>query len=360
MKRFIKSAAQTAVHGALLPLEHLLLAKHGANSRWPHIFIVGAPRSGTSLFYELIITRLQLAYFSNAAHRFFKTPAAATLLARPKIRTWSGDYSSRYGHVEGWWAPNEGGHIWRRWIDEHVGVDHAVPDDARYQDMRRTLNAISNILSAPFVNKNVMHSNRLIFMDQQFPRCVFIEIDRNPADTVRSIVRAQRNSGGPALDPANWWSVKPTLAMQHEKATTKNCADRPSAYWTTSATFSPSTASRRRCGATSVFHRSFLILKRASSIRRMRSKFRAGSRLWALGPEAQASVAVPHLAGRRLAAAEQQAQHLLHAIGSDPEENPARAESRTPIRQPGREKGLAQIDQRGRRNRHCPEQPLEA
>lgn len=212
MKALVKSVARTAVHTALGPMEARLLSQHTDPGRWPHIFILGAPRSGTSLFYELLVMRYRFAYFSNLAHRFWKTPVAASRLGRRMIERHKPAYRSDYGHISGWSAPNEGGWIWQRWLEDGPWMDETGLSGLPVAEMRATLCAMSGIFDAPFVNKNVMHSNRLRLLDAVFPGCLFIEIRRDPKDTARSIIHAQRRDKGPARDSDQWWSVRPSNA----------------------------------------------------------------------------------------------------------------------------------------------------
>lgn len=211
MNKWIKSAVRGSVHTALAPLERQLLARHGT-ARWPHVFIVGAPRSGTSLFYELLVTRYRFSFFSNLAHRFYKTPVAATRLGRSAIETRQSLFQSSYGHISGWSAPNEGGWIWQRWLEDGPWIDEAALAGLPANEIRATLAAMSHVLDAPFVNKNVMHANRLRLLQALFPDCLILEVRRDPADTVRSIVRARQRNKGPALNLDQWWSVQPSNA----------------------------------------------------------------------------------------------------------------------------------------------------
>lgn len=181
-------------------------------ARWPHIFILGAPRSGTSLFYELMATQFQLAYFTNLAHRFYKTPLAATKLGRPFISTHRPAFQSDYGHIPGWAAPNEGGWIWQRWLEDGPWTDESVTASLPVDEIRATLAGMSNLSEAPFINKNVMHSNRVRLLDALFPGCLFMEVQRDAKDTARSILRAQRRNKGPQRDREEWWSVRPSNA----------------------------------------------------------------------------------------------------------------------------------------------------
>ncbi|WP_420587357.1 sulfotransferase [Ruegeria sp.] len=211
MKTAAKSAIRATVHAALAPVEARLLA-HQPQAKWPHIFILGAPRSGTSLFYELMVTQFRLAYFTNLAHRFYKTPLAVTKLGTPFMARHKPAYHSDYGHISGWAAPNEGGWIWQRWLEDGPWADESSVEKLPADEIRSTLAGMSRLSAAPFINKNVMHSNRVRLLNALFPGCLFLEVRRDAADTARSIIRAQRRNKGPQPDQQEWWSVRPSNA----------------------------------------------------------------------------------------------------------------------------------------------------
>ncbi len=214
MRKFAISIIRFLVHLALFPLE-LILRAIAPKHITPPIFIIGAPRSGTSLLYELMITRFHFAYISNLAHRFYLTPLAATWLGKSRIAAWRGDFTSRFGHIAGWGAPNEGGWIWRRWLKDGDWTDGHDFDEAHIPSLRALTLGLAGIMDAPFLNKNVMHSNRLHLMHKIWPDAVFIHVRRDIADNVRSIVRAERKEGGPAHDQDHWWSVRPSTTPDY-------------------------------------------------------------------------------------------------------------------------------------------------
>lgn len=191
----------------MLPLEFVL--RHRAAPGPPPIFIIGPPRSGSSLLYELLMTRFRFAYISNAAHRFPRTPLAATQLFRSIIENWSGSFASRTGHIEGWGAPNEGGWVWRRWLRDGDWSNGDELSDRQVSGLRTLTTGLSEILTAPFLNKNVMHSNRLLAISRIWDDALFLVVERDHLDNARSIVRAERTRIGPKLDEDGWWSVRP-------------------------------------------------------------------------------------------------------------------------------------------------------
>ncbi len=211
MKALAKSLVRGTVHTALAPIEAKMLSRQ-AEARWPHVFILGAPRSGTSLFYELMTTQFAFSYFTNLAHRFYKTPLAATRLGQPFIADHQPSYQSDYGHISGWAAPNEGGWIWQRWLEDGPWTDEKKIAELPVDEIRSTLAGMSNLSSSPFINKNVMHSNRVRLLDALFPNCLFLEVQRDAKDTARSILRAQRRNKGPEAHADEWWSVRPSNA----------------------------------------------------------------------------------------------------------------------------------------------------
>jgi len=80
------------------------------------IFIIGLPRSGTTLLYQVMTKCLKMCYFNNLTDHFPKSPVLVSLLTSPfNGNRPHGDFSSYYGETIGWNAPSQGGLIWREW-----------------------------------------------------------------------------------------------------------------------------------------------------------------------------------------------------------------------------------------------------
>lgn len=216
MKRAAISVARGLGHAALAPLEALLAARAGQGARQaPPCFIIGPPRSGTTLLYEAMVTRFAMAFISNAAHRFHATPLAASWLCRRAIRDWRGSFTSSMGHIDGWASPNEGGWVWRHWLADGDWTDGADLPESAIAGARRLTTGMAAVLGGPFLNKNVMHSNRLLAMHRIWPDARYLVVRRDVTDTARSIVRALGAGAGPEVG-GGWRSVRPRLAPQWE------------------------------------------------------------------------------------------------------------------------------------------------
>ena len=193
----------------LLPLEkHMLRGTAGPIT--PPVFVLGSPRSGTTLSFQVLTHSLRFAYISNLAHRLYRTPVVATLIGKRAIVNFDHSFRSRYGHIGGWGAPNEGGWVWNRWLHGDDCQNETTISDNAKVEIYSTIAGISRVLDAPFISKNTVHSVQVRLLSNIFPGCCFLMILREPLYTIQSLIKARedrlRNQGIP-LD--TWYSVKP-------------------------------------------------------------------------------------------------------------------------------------------------------
>ncbi len=206
------------VTGLLAPLETILerrgRADEGADEK-PVCFIVGPPRSGSTLLYELLVTRFQCGYFTNLAKRLFRVPVVATWLCRNEMRRRSGSFDSVYGELEGRAAPNEAGRIWSHWMPYAAPYFLDAPG-LTPERMRRKLDAIGRIAGQPMIVKNMILQSDFPLLKKTFPNAIFIYVERDWADNARSLVRAREDKA--SMDETGWWSLRPTGWEAYAKA----------------------------------------------------------------------------------------------------------------------------------------------
>lgn len=193
----------------LLGAMESLLLRHGADAdpSSPQLFILGLPRTGTTLVYQYIVHRLGVAYFTNGCGRYHRSPCLVTRIQRALHGEYVSDFESEYGKVEGPVAPREAGSVWARFFgyEPYVEAGDVAPGDR--ETLRRTVRCVERTFDgAPFVNKNVKHMLRIPALADVFPRGRFLVVERSRSDAALSVLRGRYRRVG---DPERWWSVRP-------------------------------------------------------------------------------------------------------------------------------------------------------
>lgn len=187
-------------------LERLWLLKRQRCSS-PQLFILGLPRSGTTLIYQYIVHRLNVAYFTHGVGAHPRVPCVVTWYQHNRYGQYRSDFESKYGKVEGPVSPREAGTFWGRFFDLNNYVDF---EDLRQKDisvLQKTVACIQNIFGGkPFVNKNVKHLQRINAIAEIFPNSIFLVVERQLQDVALSVLRARRGS---PCDSSQWFSVRP-------------------------------------------------------------------------------------------------------------------------------------------------------
>jgi Sulfotransferase family len=192
--------------GLLERAEKLLLAREWTTAR-PQLFILGLPRSGTTLVYQYAAHRFNVAYFTSWTGRFPLSPCVVTVAERLRHPGYSSDFRSRYGKIAGLGAPREAGSVWGRFFDPNSYQDLAQIDTRKIHILRQTVACLQRAQrDVPFINKNVKHMQRLPALAEIFPSARFLVVEREPADVALSLFRARRDSPS---GPTQWWSVRP-------------------------------------------------------------------------------------------------------------------------------------------------------
>jgi len=182
--RSIGKAVRTIVGG--FPLMHELEKRYVKNIQFSDqvkpIFIVGLPRSGTTLLYQLLTYYFNVCYFSNFSSIFFKFPVIISKVIKPFIKKKNKIKKSNYGLIPGLWSPSEAGAIFRFWFDDNSW------DYEKKCLIRNSIHKMSCIYNAPFVNKNVYNSQRLKRITEVFPNAFIINMNRNLVYNIQSIL----------------------------------------------------------------------------------------------------------------------------------------------------------------------------
>jgi hypothetical protein len=187
------------------PVEGLLFGNAGPVR--PPVFILGLPRAGTTLVYQVYCHCFAAAFPSKLTDYAPMAPALATWLSRLGRPPYASDFHSRYGQPSRMAAPGEGT-MWNLWFgkDEH----YATPGDLSpraTREVRRCVGRIERIGGAPFVNKNLRHNHRAGCLAGLFPDALFLVVLREAEAVAASILQARQDLAG---GMGRWASLRPS------------------------------------------------------------------------------------------------------------------------------------------------------
>lgn len=184
---------------ALQPTERRRLAQ-ARPSAMPIILIVGAPRSGTTLVYQTLAQHLPVTYFDNLSALFPRSPITARgLLDRFLVRP-RDDAHSYYGNTAGLSGPNDGFHVWNRWLgSDRYCAPQDIPATSK-REMRRFFDAWLTSFGRPLLNKNNRNTDCMPLLASALEHSWFVVVRRDPVFVVQSLLVArQRIQGSKAI-----------------------------------------------------------------------------------------------------------------------------------------------------------------
>ena len=200
----------TALNKTLAPIEREWVADFVAPS-YPTIFNIGAPRSGTTLLSQLLITTFELGYINNNAARYWMAPYIGALLAsdlQDFERSPAVYFKSDLGATPEYEGPHEFGYFWRRWFeygDTHqLSVEQVENIDTKF--FNQELAAVESVFDRPLLFKNVPALSLQVNFLSLLPRAIFIHCRRDPVYNAQSLLRSRLKYYG---NKDSWFSIKP-------------------------------------------------------------------------------------------------------------------------------------------------------
>jgi len=172
------------------------------------IFIVGSPRSGTTLLYEYLAMHKSLAWFSQHDHISNFTHEYLEFINFRRrifgIRNWS--YPGRNHDVRyrtSFEFPDEYGSFWNMWIGKTWATEKDATEKVRHNLIMNIKNLLNKKNKTRFLNKNPPHSVRIRLLREVFPDALFINIIRDG----RAVVASMINSMGGTKYTENYFGI---------------------------------------------------------------------------------------------------------------------------------------------------------
>jgi hypothetical protein len=191
-------AMQTAVLGLLAaPLDLVLQIaeqrryRKAPAPRLPLLFICGAPRTGTTLVQQVLINHLPFAFINNLTAVFPRAPLTANRIFRSAAHAGGTAYHSYYGRTVGFSGPNDGLHLWDRWLGTDRTQVRTALTPVEQSEMRRFFGAMEQVFGRPVLAKNNNLNACASLVAEVFDRAFFICMTRDPLFLAQAQLRAR-------------------------------------------------------------------------------------------------------------------------------------------------------------------------
>jgi hypothetical protein len=203
----LRYAALTSINTILGYVEPWLTPNTFSPGHRP-VFIIGAPRSGSTLFYQVLVNRFDFGYLTNFHCSCYGFPyLLQSVLGRWIPKPTTSDYESTHGFVQGRWAPSECGRFWYRWFrrnPQYVPIEAVNLDEL--QSLRRVVAGLARAFGQPILFKNMPCALRLRPLAAVLPEAVFLVIRREILHNAQSLLLTRQHIHG---DISKWWSMEP-------------------------------------------------------------------------------------------------------------------------------------------------------
>lgn len=194
----------------LQPVESYLAKKYGDEGikKYPPVFIIGAPRTGSTIFYQVITNCWDISYINNFESIFYRNILVGVILSQNIFNNkHHNNFKSYHGATKGYNSPNEFGSFWYRWFpqDRHF-VEADELTELQKREMRHVVSAMIALKKKPLFFKNMNCGQRIGVLSQIFPEALFIYCTRNPLYIAQSLLETRKRVYG---NYNTWWSIMP-------------------------------------------------------------------------------------------------------------------------------------------------------
>lgn len=172
------------------------------------IFIIGAPRSGSTVLYQMITNTYDVTYINNLTCALNKNILFGLWLSKIFFKNRPHNcFRSDFGDSKGLHSPSECGNFWYRWLPTHKHfIDHYEIKKSWIKNIDKEVTKVLNYFNKPFLFKNLSIGQRLRLIIKIFPKTQFIFVRRNPLFTAQSIILAKRKL---KIPDNHFWSIMP-------------------------------------------------------------------------------------------------------------------------------------------------------
>lgn len=196
-----------AVNGKLQAIDYCLFSPDPCENPGP-VFLVGAPRSGSTLAFQILTQVLRVSYFPRILDYSYGVTNLAFRVLRSQLERPTPIFVSSYGKIPGLLSPSETFGYWRKWLYKGKSGDHSFSEPlppAMAGQLRKYIYAFQGHSTAPLLVKCLYLSLAIPALSEAIPNARFVFVQRDPLSIAASVLRVRQRESS-----LSWWSVRPS------------------------------------------------------------------------------------------------------------------------------------------------------
>ncbi len=171
----------------------------------PMVLVVGPPRCGTTLVYQVLARYCDVSCLTNLSSLFPRAPLTASRWFGRPLDNVPPAIESYYGQTARLCDPNDGFHAWNRWLGDDRYQTAQDISAAAASEMNRFFAAWTSALPKPFLNKNNRNTECMRLLSENLADIFFVVVRRDLTASARSLIRSRLDIQGDRNTP---WGLR--------------------------------------------------------------------------------------------------------------------------------------------------------